>query len=205
MESLGVVSIVGCQLPCQFFIEFWNPQFKFAIHHMIVVYFGPCAHLPLLLVCGWVSSPRERGSLIQLHQLTQLVDANQRVISLKFTFLDFKHNYNQRSFSVVINCRNNFCPVQIILDYLSLSGSGPGPLFCLADGSPVSRAIFVDKLSMAIGYCGLDPSRYKGHSFRIGAASYAANARMSDSQIRALGHWKSDALHKYIRIPSLST
>ena len=151
------------------------------------------------------STTRERGSLIQLHQLTKLVDANQRVISLKFTFLDFKHNYNQRPFSVVINRRANFCPVHIILDYLSLRGSMPGPLFCLADGSPVSRAIFNDKLSMAIKYCGLDPSRYKGHSFRIGAASYAADAGMSDSQIRALGRWKSDAFHKYIRIPSLST
>ena len=160
--------------------------------------------------CMWVgeftwSTTRERGSLIQLHQLTKLVDANQRVISLKFTFLDFKHNYNQRPFSVVINRRTNFCPVHIILDYLSLRGSMPGPLFRLADGSPVSRAIFNDKLSMAIKYCGLDPSRYKGHSFRIGAASYAADAGMSDSQIRALGRWKSDAFHKYIRIPSLST
>lgn len=152
----------------------------------------------------WTTT-QERGSLIQLHQLTQLVDANHRVISLKFTFLDFKHNYNQRPFSVVIYRRNTFCPVQIILDYLSLRGSGPGPLFCLVDGSPVSRAIFIDKLSMAIKYCGLDPSRYKGHSFRIGAASYAADAGMSDSQIRALGRWKSDAFHKYIRIPSLST
>lgn len=151
------------------------------------------------------TTTQERGSLIQLHQLTQLVDANHRVISLKFTFLDFKHNYNQRPFSVVIYRRNTFCPVQIILDYLSLRGSGPGPLFCLVDGSPVSRAIFIDKLSMAIRYCGLDPSRYKGHSFRIGAASYAADAGMSDSQIRALGRWKSDAFHKYIRIPSLST
>ena len=150
---------------------------------------------------------RERGSLIQLHQLTQLVNANQRVISLKFTFLDFKHNnyYNQRPFSVVINRRNTFCPVHIILAYLSFRGSGPGPLFRLADGSPVSQAIFIDKLSMAFKYCSLDPSHYKGHSFRIGAASYAANAGMSDSQIRALGHWKSDAFHKYIRIPSLST
>jgi len=58
---------------------------------------------------------------------------------------------------------------------------------------------------MAIKYCALDPSRYKGHSFRIGAASYPADAAMSDSQIRALGHWKSDAFHKYIRMPSLST
>lgn len=152
----------------------------------------------------WTTS-RKRGFLIQLHQLTQLVDANQKIICLKFTFLDCKHNYNQRPFSVVIYRRNDFCPVQIILDYLSLRGSGPGPLFRLADGSPVSRAIFIDKLSMTIKYCGLDPSRYKGHSFRIGAASFAADAGMSDSQIRALGRWKSDAFHKYIRIPSLST
>ena len=152
----------------------------------------------------WTAT-RERGSLFQLHQLTKLVDANQRAISLNFTFLDFKHNYNQRPFSVVINRPSNFCPVHIILDYLSLRGSEPGPLFRLADGSPVSRAIFIAKLSMAINYCGLDPSRYKGHSFRIGAASYAADAGMSDSQIRALGRWKSVAFHKYIRIPSLST
>ena len=97
-----------------------------------------------------LTTTKDSGSLIQLRQLTQLVDVDQRVIALKFTFLDFKHNYNQRPFSVVVNRRNNFCPVQIILDYLSLRGSRPGPLFCLADGSPVSRDIFIDKLSMAI-------------------------------------------------------
>lgn len=73
-----------------------------------------------------LATTRGRGSPIQLHQLTQLVDANQGVIALKFTFLDFKHNYNQRPFSVVINRRNNFCPVQIILDYLTLGGGGRG-------------------------------------------------------------------------------
>lgn len=88
---------------------------------------------------------------------------------------------------------------------ICLLGEAGQPLFRLADGSPVSRAILIDKLSMTIKYCGLDPSRYKGHSFRIGAASFAADAGMSDSQIRALGRWKSDAFHKYIRIPSLST
>ena len=53
---------------------------------------------------------------------------------------------------------------------------------------------------MAIKDCGLDPSCYNGHSFRIDAA----DAGMSDSQIGALGCWKSDAFHKYIRILSLS-
>ena len=166
---------------------------------MIVVYFTPCVHLPFSLVCGLVSS------LGQPQGREDLLFSLFRVISLKFTFLDFKHNYNQRPFSVVINRCNNFCPVHVILAYLSLRGSGPGPLSRLADGFPVSRAIFIDKLSMAIKYCGLDPSRYKSHSFRIGAASYAADAGMSDSQIRALRRWKSDAFHKYIRIPLLST
>lgn len=74
-----------------------------------------------------------------------------------------------------------------------------------ANKSPVSRAEFVNTLSIAIKYCGLDPSRYKGHSFRIGAASYAADAGVSDAQIRALGRCKSNAFLKYIRTPALSS
>lgn len=145
------------------------------------------------------------SQIFQICQLTQLVDENQKVVALKCTFLDFKHNYNQRPFSLVIGRQSHFCPVQVLLDYLSRRGYSPGPLFILGDGSPVSRAAFTEKLSMAIKYCGLDPSRYKGHSFRIGAASHAADAGMSDAQIRALGRWKSNAFQKYIRIPSISS
>lgn len=86
-------------------------------------------------------------------------------VALKFTFLDFKHNYNQRPFSVVLNRRNHSCPVQIILDYLALRGNRPGPLFRLLDGSPVSRDTFIHKLSMAIRYCDLDPSVKRAIAF----------------------------------------
>ena len=48
----------------------------------------------------------------------------------------------------------------------------------------------------------LDPNRYKGHSFRIGAATYAAEQGVSDDKIRHSGRWKSDAFKKYIRITS---
>ena len=57
--------------------------------------------------------------------------------------------------------------------------------------------------SAAVQLCGLGPSRYKGHSFRIGAASHAADRGWSDAQICALGRWKPNALQKYIRVPSL--
>ena len=151
-----------------------------------------------------LSSSKGGGSPMQLHQLVQLVDKNQKVVALKCTFLDFKHTYNQRPFSLAINRQIQFCPVQLMLEYLALRGPKPGPVFILADGSAVTKTQFTEQLYIAFKYCGLDPSRYKGHSFRIGAASYAAEAGMSDTQIRDLGRWKSNAFQKYIRIPSLS-
>lgn len=72
------------------------------------------------------------------------------------------------------------------------------------DGLPISRAHFSQQLSLAIQFCRLAPSRYKGHSFRIDAASFAADQGFSDTQIRLLGRWKSNAFQKYIRLPSLS-
>ena len=45
----------------------------------------------------------------------------------------------------------------------------------------------------------LDPTKYKEHSFRIEAATLAAESGFSDAQIRLLGRWRSNAFRKYIR------
>ena len=123
--------------------------------------------------------------------------------AFKLTFGNFKHSYNERPFSVVVSRHPHSCPVDLLSKYLTLRGSGPGPIFISLDGLPVSRSNFSQRLSMAIQLCGLAPSRYKGHSFRIGAASHAADRGLSDAQIRALGRWKSNAFLRYIRVPSL--
>ena len=156
---------------------------------------------------GEITSTSSRTSDIplQVHQLVKLVDSSQHVVAFKIQFGNFKHNYNQRPFSVVINRQPSCCPVQLLLDYLGLRGPRPGPLFITSDHSPVSRTSFSSLLSLTLQSCGLDPTRYKGHSFRIGAASFAADRGMSDAQIRTLSRWKSNAFLKYIRIPSLST
>lgn len=129
---------------------------------------------------------------------------NNEVESVRVQFFHYKNNYNQRPFSLVISRQSSFCPVEYLLKYLQQRGLRIGALFVMPDGSPVSRSFFTDKLTTALRYGGLDPAKYKAHSFRIGAASYAAERGMSDAQIRAMGRWKSNAFQKYIRIQSLT-
>ena len=97
------------------------------------------------------------------------------------------------------------CRVSPMLDYVPLRGSALGPLFCWADGAVIYRSYFTRSLKDVLQYCNLDEDRYKTHSFRIGAASWAAAKGMSDSQIRVFGRWNSNAFLRYIHIPTLGT
>jgi hypothetical protein len=75
----------------------------------------------------------------------------------------------------------------------------------MPSGSAVPRTLFTKFLSMLFRGCGLDTMKYKGHSFHIGTATFAAECGFSDAQICAMGRWRSDAFLKYIHIPSLSS
>jgi hypothetical protein len=83
-----------------------------------------------------------------------------------------------------------------------MRGSTEGPLFNFLDKTCVSRSFFSEKLRQCLVFCGYDTKVYKGHSFRIGAASMAAIKGMSESLIQEMGRWKSSAFKKYIRINS---
>ena len=47
----------------------------------------------------------------------------------------------------------------------------------------------------------MDKGSYNTHSFRIGAATSAIEAGISDVQVKMLGRWKSDAYQRYVRTP----
>ena len=105
---------------------------------------------------------------------------------------------------------SSLCPVTILLQYIQLQGSRPGPLFHWANGTPLTRTRFVDEVRKALTEAGLPEHHYAGHSFRIGAATTAAVAGLEDSTIQTLGRWKSAAFLTYIRmstgqLASLST
>ena len=93
------------------------------------------------------------------------------------------------------------CPVTELLCYIAYRGPVPGPFFLFADGSPLTKAVFVSRVRSALASRGFQPDAYAGHSFRIGAATAAANAGLEDSVIRLMGLWNSDAFHRYIRTP----
>ena len=133
------------------------------------------------------SAKNASNLLLQVHHVSKLVDSSNYVIALSLTFGNFKHSYNQRPFTIFLHRQNSCCPVHFLLEYLARRGERPGPLFLNPDNTPVSRKFFADLLSLSLKACGLDSTRYKGHSFRIGAASFAAEPGMSDAQIRALG------------------
>ena len=92
------------------------------------------------------------------------------------------------------------CPVAALLGYLSIRPPSPGPLFIFEDGS-LSRSLLVRRLREALQSTGLDTLSFNGHSFRIGAATAAAQAGLSDALIKTLGRWKSSAYASYIRSP----
>lgn len=151
------------------------------------------------------SVPGGYSNPLHLSQITKIMNPAGFLIAFKLTFGDFKHSYKERPFSIVVSRQTHSCPVELLSKYLAMRGSRPGPIFITVDGLPVSRSTFSNQLATAIQLCGLPPARYKGHSFRIGAASHAAEHGFTDTQIRLLGRWKSNAFQKYIRVPSLSS
>ena len=65
--------------------------------------------------------------------------------------------------------------------------------------------IFNTWLVAALSHGSLSSLPIKSHSFRIGAATYAATVGYTEAQIQKMGRWKSGAFRKYIRISSFTS
>ena len=75
------------------------------------------------------------------------------------------------------------------------------PFFQFYDGTSPSRERLVTRVNQALQSAGKDPAPYSGHSFRIGAASTAAERGVEDSLIKILGCWQSSAYQRCVKIP----
>lgn len=93
------------------------------------------------------------------------------------------------------------CPVGLIRLHLqSAAFKDDQPLFQASPGRALSRERFVELLQTALSACGVRNAKaYKGHSFRIGAATAAGKAGIPDWLIKTMGRWSSNAYQTYIR------
>ena len=124
--------------------------------------------------------------------------------ALAITFTSFKHSLGH---PVTINIKASSspaCPVRLMHYYLTLRGHGPGPLFMFYNRSPITPSYFRSFLKSSLALAGLSSLRITPHSFRIGAATYAASTGSTSEQIKTLGRWRSTAFNKYIRINSIT-
>lgn len=130
---------------------------------------------------------------------------NNVLSGVEIRFTHFKHSKNSAQTVYISCCRHedDRCPVHALFQYLELRKARSGPLFSFMDGSPVSRAFFTKNLNLSLTWSGLSKQFYKGHSFRIGAATTAAASGVADAKIQMMGRWSSSAFKKYIRIPVL--
>ena len=123
---------------------------------------------------------------------------------LSISFHGFKHSarHGPQSLQVRGDCIAG-SPIYLgafLREFLSVRGNVQSPFFANADGSPMLRSEFDISLKRLLSFCGYQTTSFKGHSFRIGAATAAALRGESDAQIRAAGRWSSDAFRKYIPI-----
>jgi hypothetical protein len=95
------------------------------------------------------------------------------------------------------------CPILWLRRLFTLRPRKTGytPLFSRSDNGAFSRSFLVNRLRSALLRIGILPDNYAGHSFRIGAATAAAEKGFTQYEIQVLGRWRSDAYLTYIRLP----
>ena len=134
---------------------------------------------------------------LQFHQLS--VSSS----TLSITFIKFKHHSGSPVTILVSTQKSVPCPVSSMTRYIKVRGSAPGHLFCNQGGAPISYNQFRDSLILSQSFLQTDLV-YHPHSFRIGAATYAALQGVPEDHIKRMGRWGSSAYLKYIRIKSFN-
>lgn len=101
----------------------------------------------------------------------------------------FKTMKNNQPITIFLSpCKQSvFCPVQALQLYVDTFHHITGPLFSFLSGKPVTHSFVINNLKSALTFCGFNPDLYKGHSFRIGAATEAAKLGFSENYIQQLG------------------
>ena len=93
------------------------------------------------------------------------------------------------------------CPFRSLSQHVLQCPDRDVPLFRFSYGAYLTRQVFSDLVkSLLPPSC--DKASYSSHSFRIGAATCAADKHTPAWLIKALGRWASNCFEEYVRIPT---
>ena len=75
------------------------------------------------------------------------------------------------------------------------------PLFCDENGAPILATDVIATVKAALHKAGIDPTHYKGHSFRRGGAMDLLAAGVPEATTKILGRWSSQCWKLYVSLP----
>ena len=103
---------------------------------------------------------------------------------------------------IIAESHNNACPVRAMKQLIARDTHRPpqAPLFCIGwiAQQPFTREYVVQQLQTIGISSGLGVASWNRHSFRRGAATWAAKVGIPEAQIQTLERWRSDAYKAYI-------
>ena len=175
-----------------------NPDQRF---EYTLLWAASCMAFFGFLRLGEVASDPSEPPIISVSSIAIDSHSNPSVIRI-FLHRSKTDPFGQGAAIYLGRTNSDLCPVSALLDYLSIHPPPPkGPLFIHNDSSPLLHSQFVSWVKEALRAAGLNHSVYSGHSFRIGAATAAAQAGLPDHLKKSLGRWESEAYQSYICIP----
>ena len=174
-------------------------------HHMDLVLETMCSMAFFgFLRCGEFTCYKEFNSTINVGVGDVFVDKEQERYT--FRLKASKTDPFRKGLDIIIFATNKFvCPFRCMLRLIETRQSSGAhhldPLFIDQRGRPMSRSMFLDCLDIILRRAGYNSNQYSGHSFRIGAATSAAEANIEDHLIQSLGRWRSNCFTRYIHTP----
>ena len=173
-------------------------------HDNILMWAACCLAFFGFLRCGEFTMPAKGAFDVEVHLTPSdlAVDSRHTPSVIQVTIKRSKTDPFRQGVQLYLGrTGTDICPVRAILPYLSRRGPTPGPLFILANKQHLTRERFAARVTATLRAAGVPDKGYTTHSFRIGAATTAKEAGISDVHIKMLGRWKSDAYQLYVRTP----
>ena len=136
-----------------------------------------------------------------------LVAANKKKILIyphtsKMHGLESKPQKVEISAVESVNRLTHFCPFELVHNFIEIQDSianSSEQFFVFRDRTSVKASAVRATLRKLLKALNLNNSSYQSHSFRIGRCCDLIKAGFTIEQIKLLGHWKSNAVFRYIR------